>query len=161
MKRNLLPLLAAALLAAPLPALAQPDQEAEVRAVITRMFDGMRGGDSAAMRAVMMPDVRLQSALQRPDGQTVLRSDSIDAFLRAVGTPHDQVWDERIHSMEVRIDGPLATVWAEYSFWAGNTFSHCGIDAFQLFRSAEGWKITHIADTRRRTGCRDAPAPTP
>jgi hypothetical protein len=30
------------------------------------------------------------------------------------------------------LDGPLASVWAEYSFYAGEKFSHCGIDAFQL-----------------------------
>jgi hypothetical protein len=40
-----------------------------------------------------------------------------------------------------------------YAFFAGDTFSHCGVNAFQLFKGADGWKIFHIADTRRREGC--------
>ncbi|TAK42505.1 MAG: hypothetical protein EPO28_07185 [Saprospiraceae bacterium] len=36
--------------------------------------------------------------------------------------------------------------------------SHCGVNAIQLFKSAEGgWKIIHITDTRRREGCRTEP----
>jgi hypothetical protein len=53
----------------------------------------------------------------------------------------------------VRIDGPLAVVTVDYSFYAGQQFSHCGIDAFQLFRGPAGWKIFQLTDTRRRTGC--------
>jgi hypothetical protein len=41
----------------------------------------------------------------------------------------------------------------DYSFFAGPRFSHCGIDAFQLFRGPGGWKIFQLTDTRRRTGC--------
>ena len=44
-------------------------------------------------------------------------------------------------------------VWAKYAFYAGEQLSHCGVDAFQLVKGAEGGKIFHIADTRRREGC--------
>ena len=54
----------------------------------------------------------------------------------------------------MRIDGPLAVVTVDYTFYAGPRLSHCGIDAFQLFRGPEGWKIFQLTDTRRRTGCR-------
>ena len=55
---------------------------------------------------------------------------------------------------EVRIDGGLATVWAEYTFRVNDTISHCGVDAFQLVRTGDGWKILFVSDTRRTTGCR-------
>jgi hypothetical protein len=45
----------------------------------------------------------------------------------------------------------------EYSFWLGTTFSHCGIDAFQLARLGSEWKIIAIADTRRTDGCNKGP----
>lgn len=72
--------------------------------------------------------------------------------------PHDAVWDERIWDTQVRIDGNLASVWTKYAFYLGPQFSHCGIDHFLLFRRAEGWKIIHLADTRRREGCEMPPA---
>ncbi len=87
----------------------------------------------------------------------MLREDAIDAFVAAVGTPHDEVWDERIWNVQVRVDGNLATAWMDYAFYLGERFSHCGVNAFQLFRGPEGWRIIQIADTRRREGCQTPP----
>jgi len=47
----------------------------------------------------------------------------------------------------VRIDGPVATLWAPYDFYRGIEFSHCGTDAFQLAKTPDGWKVTLISYT--------------
>jgi hypothetical protein len=41
----------------------------------------------------------------------------------------------------------------EYRFYVGERFSHCGVDSFHLVRTADGWRIVDLADTRRREGC--------
>ena len=69
--------------------------------------------------------------------------------------PRDFVTDERIDAWACGSTA-AAVVTVDYSFYAGERFSHCGIDAFQLFKSADGWKIFQLTDTRRTTGC---PAP--
>lgn len=133
---------------APLPLAAQTPAEVEVRGVIDHLFDGMRAGDSAAVRSTMHPEARLLTTAVR-EGVPALTVVNINDFIRAVGTPHDAAWDERISGMEVRVDEPLATAWMGYQFYVGETFSHCGVNAFQLFRGADGWKIIQITDTRR------------
>ena len=60
---------------------------------------------------------------------------------------------ERMYDPEVRISDNLATIWTYYDFHRGAQFSHCGVDAVQLVRTADGWKIAHIAYTVRRTQC--------
>jgi hypothetical protein len=144
------------LLFAPAVASAQgrePERKA-VLATVERLFDGMRKGDSAVVRSTFHPDAFLATAVAR-DGRPAVRIDTLDAFIRAVGTPHEDVWDERLGKTEVRLDGTLATVWTEYVFYAGPKFSHCGVDAFQLARTEEGWRIIALTDTRRREGCPD------
>jgi hypothetical protein len=131
------------------PLAAQDAPEQEVRAVVDRMFDAMRSGDSTAFRALFHPSARLQSVGVR-EGRTMVRSDSVEAFVRAVGTPHEQVWDERISDVQIRVDGPLATAWMNYAFYLGDRFSHCGVNAFQFVKAEGGWQITQIIDTRRR-----------
>ena len=137
-----------------LPVHAQSESVAEedVLAVVERLFDGMRAGDSTAVRAVFTTDARMQS-IGVQDGTPALRDGSVDRFVEAVGRPHDAVWDERIWDPVVHIDGPLATAWTPYAFYQGDTFSHCGVNAFHLIRRAEGWKIFHLVDTRRQDGC--------
>jgi ketosteroid isomerase-like protein len=134
------------------------DERAAVIATIQQMFDGMRAGDSAVVSSVFDPSARLQSAFISRDGKSMLATEATGKFAEAVGSPHEQVFDERIWSYDVNIDGNLATAWTEYTFFLGEKMSHCGVNAFQLFKSAEGgWKIIHIADTRRREGCRTEP----
>jgi hypothetical protein len=62
-------------------------------------------------------------------------------------------WIERLFEPEFRLEGTLATVWGWYDFHFGSTFSHCGIDAFSLLRTADGWRIAAIADTYQRESC--------
>jgi hypothetical protein len=145
--------LVAALVGAPGRALAQSDEEAAVMAVVTALFDAMRAGDSTALRATLHPGATAATTFVRDGVPTLERETSLDGFVQAVGTPHEGVWDERIRDAEVEVDGTLATAWMKYAFYVGENFSHCGVDAFQLFKSADGWKIFHIADTRRREGC--------
>jgi hypothetical protein len=88
------------------------------------------------------------------EGKPVLRVTPIDRFIQAIaGAPPETTLDERIFDVEVRQDANLATVWTRYSFYAGAQFSHCGFDAFQLFKSEQGWRIIAIADTQRREAC--------
>ena len=124
----------------------------EVLAVVRRLFDAMRAGDSAALRSTMAPGVVLVSVSDRP-GAPPFVVDSMESFIRAVGTPHAEVWDERTSNEVVHVDGRLAVVWADYAFYLGGGFSHCGVDTFQLVRTPAGWKIVALADTRRREGC--------
>ena len=130
--------------------------EAEVVAVIRTFFDGMRNKDTVALRSALHADARLMSAGRDQAGNPVVRSDAMDGFIRTVGTA-TRHFDEKIWDPEVRVDGNLATVWTWYAFYLDGTFSHCGVDAFQLARAADGWKIIQIADTRRTEGCPATP----
>jgi len=133
------------------PAAAQTPEEREVLGVVQRLFDGMRTADSAVVRSVFHPDARLIRAGVR-DGQPAVSISGIDGFVLAVGGA-TEVWDERLYDPSVQIDGNLASVWTEYTFHRGTEFSHCGVDAIQLVRTTEGWKIISLADTMRREGC--------
>lgn len=125
---------------------------AEVVATVQRLFDGMRAGDSTAVRSVFHPEARLLTTVER-GGVPVLQSGSVDQFVAAVGGRRDAVWDERISEPEIRVEGNLATAWMEYDFYLGDRVSHCGVNALQLFRAVDGWRIVQIMDTRRREGC--------
>jgi len=134
------------------PLAAQQTAADSVKAVVLRTFDGMRAGDSTMVRSAIAPGTMLTSVMVR-DGKTMTRSESMDGFLQAVGTPHAEVYDERVSNFVVHVDGPLAHAWMNYTFYAGDRLSHCGVNSIQLVRGDEGWKITAITDTRRNQGC--------
>lgn len=136
------------------------DDKQEVLAVVQRLFDAMRTKDTAAMRQVFDSAGVLVGMRPGRDGG-VPRVQRITAaqFAAFVAGDKRPEWIERAWSPEVRVSGTLATVWAEYDFHFGQTFSHCGVDSVQLLKTAEGWKIMSIADTYVKEGCEQHPAP--
>ncbi|MCR5889971.1 nuclear transport factor 2 family protein [Hymenobacter sp. J193] len=128
------------------------DTEA-VKQTINRFFEGMRKTDSTLIRSTLAPTVVLQTISNR-GGKTQVQTENVAAFLKAVGTPHQGVYDERISFERVLIDAQLASVWTPYQFYVSDKFSHCGYNSFQLVKLAEGWRIAYIIDTRRKDGCK-------
>ncbi|HEV8366051.1 MAG TPA: nuclear transport factor 2 family protein [Gemmatimonadaceae bacterium] len=135
---------------------AQSAEEQDVLKPIRRLFDGMRKADTAMVRSAFHPDVSFMSTGVR-NGETVVRKESLDAFVKVIGTPRPEMLDERVWNEKALIDGPLASVWMDYALFIGPRFSHCGVDAFQLAKMSDGWKIIAIADTRRTEGCKQGP----
>lgn len=128
----------------------QKAEKKEVRKVIDQLFDGMRKGDSSQVRKIFFPGAVLSTSFVNSKGEAKLHSDSIISFINAIGTPHKEVWDERLLSCEIRIDDNLATVWTKYAFYVDNVYSHEGVNAFQLAKTDGSWKILVITDTRRK-----------
>ena len=148
-------LLLAVLLATPVALQAQaaptvaPATRDSVIAVAKRLFDGMRAHDGA-MIASTFAEGAMMSGVPRP-GQPV-RFQSTEQFVAQAGNPGEP-WDEQIYDPIVQVDGDLASLWVFYTFSLGDQFSHCGVDNFQMTRIDGEWKISFLADTRRRTGC--------
>jgi len=130
---------------------AQEDENA-IKATIQQLFDGMRLKDSSMVRDSFDASVRLQTTGFR-DGKAFLRTESVADFLKIVATPRPEIFEEKVQAYQIQIDLPMASVWTPYQFFVDKKFSHCGINAFQLFKSEKGWKIIQIVDTRRKEKC--------
>jgi hypothetical protein len=146
------------------PSIAQPDNpesntvqsDDDVLAPIHQLFDGMRAGDSTAVRAAFDPIARLVRTSNR-DGVPSYRIMPVNDFVNAVGTPHDAVWDEQIWDIKTEFRDNLASVWMKFAFFLGEEFSHCGVNSAELVNTISGWKIMHLSDTAQREGCEMPP----
>ena len=133
--------------------LAQTSQEREVMAVVNRVFEAMRTNDSTLLKSCFAKEVRLSTVFIDKNGVTQLRNDELQKFVDAVGAKKSDVYNEPIWNERIQIDGALAAVWVDYAFYLNTTFSHCGVDAFHLIKTNEGWKIFNLVDTRRKADC--------
>lgn len=132
---------------------AQDEKQAIKDAVMT-MFDGMRAGDSAMVHSVFSDEVVFQRVQENREGEARVVTSKFSDFLKSVGTPHKDIWDERIEFGTIEIDGKMASVWTPFKFYRGDQFSHCGVNVFKLYKARDGWKIFHLVDTSRGTNCK-------
>lgn len=134
---------------------AQNSDETQVTAVVNNLFKAMQTNDTVLFKSVFADQVTMATVAKNREGKLVLeRETGIAGFLKAIAKPNPKgAFNEEIWNLKVQLDGDFAQVWCDYAFYLGNTFSHCGVDAFHMMRTADGWKIFHLADTRRRQGC--------
>lgn len=137
------------------PSLEAQSPEEQVLAVIDRLMTSMREADSATAAAVFHPQARLVTVDSR-DGHHQVRAIAVESFVAGIGGS-GRNWNERVWDPEISFDGDLALVWAKYDFLADGHFSHCGVDAFHLARTPQGWRIISIIYTRRTEGCESPP----
>jgi hypothetical protein len=133
-----------------------PDHsEGDVRAVIDRLFEGMRTADSAMVRSAMATGARFASVDARAT-PAAIKFESPDAWIAAIANSARR-WDERLFEVQIRVSGNIAQAWTPYSFYLDGKLRHCGVDAIELLKDASGWKITQLSDTQVREGCREVP----
>lgn len=140
---------------APVGAQQHSDAEEAVLEAVHQLFDGMRAKDEALLRGALAADFGLVTTGTR-DGEPVMSVTPGDRFISSVLGAEAEL-DEQIWNPVVQVRDNLATVWVDYALYIDGAFSHCGADAFQLFRSSEGWQIFQIADTRQLENCETPP----
>lgn len=127
--------------------------QAAVLAVVQRMFDGMRSADSAMVRSTFAAGARFAMVDPRATPPAV-RYESPDGWITAIAGSN-RTWDEQIYDVQVKVDGGIAHVWAPYTFYLNKAVRHCGVNTIDLIKAGEQWKVTQLADSRRREGCPD------
>ena len=123
---------------------AQSEDEKAIKNLIENLFESMQKHDSTMIRACFHPSARMQViAENRKTGIVEITTQkTIDNFVKSIGSlPASSQIEEKALNSEIRIDGQLATAWTKYEFYRNEKISHCGIDAFQFYKTLEGWKI--------------------
>jgi hypothetical protein len=133
----------------------EADKKAVVAAV-QKLFDAMAAKDGAAAASVLLPEGRFFVPREGEEPRTFTGKEFADRVPLQKGTVLERFWDP-----EVRVRGSIATIWTPYDFWFDGKFSHCGIDAFDLIKTADGWKISGGTYTVERNGCTLSPLGPP
>lgn len=127
--------------------------EDSVKATVNTLFTAMKNADAKALQTCFADSAILQTILVK-NGKTVVETEAVQGFAASIGKTSKGDADERIAFDVVKTDGDLAIVWTPYKFYWKGTFSHCGVDAFQLVRISGEWKIQYLIDTRRKEDCK-------
>ncbi len=124
--------------ASPIAHAQNTDRDAVLKTV-QAFFDTMAAKDVDGARKILMPQGRFH-AMRMRDGKPDPRAFSNEEYFADLQASK-QTMRERMWNPEVRVHGLIATVWTPYDFWIDGKFSHCGIDAFDLVKTEEGWKL--------------------
>ncbi len=136
-------------------------REAEVIAVAEAFLEALSNRDGAALEALVLPGGSVHAVGVASDGSAErIHSRPIEDDVVSI-PENPNVLFERMWEPVARVHGPIGIVWTPYDFWVNGAWSHCGVDAFSMVETAEGWKISSITYTTEREGCPEPPLPPP
>ncbi len=133
--------------------IAAQKEEKAVKAVINRFFEGMEKGDTTLLKSACTQSPMMQTYMADRDGNLKVFTENFGDFVAFVGAPRKDKYVEKIEFGAVHTEQMLATAWTPYRFFLNGKLLHCGTNSFQLVKTADGWKIQYIIDTRRKEGC--------
>ena len=130
-------------------------EEKEIENTIAHFFEGFHKQDSLLIKQTILPTIVMQTIGKDSLGNAILKQEKFSSFLKSiVSIPKTLKFEERIMAYHIQVDGEMANAWTPYEFWTNDTFSHCGVNSFQLFKDDGQWKIIYIIDTRRKGDCK-------
>lgn len=138
---------------------AQAEEEAAVTQLAHDFMSALSSRDASVLAGLLAPQAMIYSVRESEDGPTYGVRTAAD-FLEGIGSGTSPIL-ERIWAPVVEVKGGVAMVWAPYDFYAGEDFSHCGIDVLTYLRLEGGWKVTSITYDVVREGCEPSPLGAP
>lgn len=114
--------------------------EASARVLADTALAAITRGDFAALADLMLDEGRTFSARENAGAiRYGSRTRAQERETKVTGTIAERGFD-----MQVRVSGPLATVWVPYDLYRNGQWSHCGVDAFTLLKVGGQWRIASL-----------------
>ena len=124
----------------------------DIQVIVDQFIDGINKGDTLLLGKIIDPNVGFLTVFH--DSQkSILTADVVEAFFEGIAAPRNVEYHEEQKNCIIYSDGIIAAAWCEYVFYIEKKISHCGINAYQLYKTKKGWKIIQTTDSRHNINC--------
>jgi hypothetical protein len=149
-RMRIVPPIAALLLFATTPCVAQESPKAQVQQVVDSFQVSLKAKDAKALGDLFLPESKAWiTTLGEPSFTNVktkhpevtrYKAGSWQEFTDFVGKTKGSV-EERFHNVRIETDGSVASVYFDFEFLMDGKVGNHGAETWQLVRTDNGWKI--------------------
>ena len=124
------------------------------KAFVEEFLKAFHKQDTASLKKMAIDGAVLNSFSKTENGETKMSTLMFSEFMASLaGIPANNEFEEKLSEYRVEENDMIATVTTPYYFYYNGTFSHCGVNSFQLAKYDGKWKLVYLADTRMKEGC--------
>jgi tricorn protease-like protein len=124
----------------------------QIQRTVDLFVEGLNNNDTLVIRKVIDPNLGLLTVFH--DGKkNILAAETVDMMMESIAKPKTKLYREEQDQCIIETNNVLASVWCKYVFYEENKILHCGINAYQLYKTKKGWKIIQITDSRQSFNC--------
>lgn len=117
--------------------------------VVDEFFTALSAKDTRAIDRLTLDDMQLHSLSLGED--RLLSSSTKAKFLEGLNAiPESVIIQERIFNISSISTEYLAQFQVPYEFYVNGKLSHSGTNVLTLIKTKDAWRISYIADTRKK-----------
>ena len=134
----------------------EPEHNPEEQSIIDtveRFFSALETRSTDLAHEVLLHE-GVSFSVRSEDGDSQIRSLPHLQMIDSLSSPGEKM-RERMREPKILLHKGIAVLWTRYDFHRGEKYSHCGVDAFNLIKTSQGWKISGIIYTIEKEGCND------
>jgi hypothetical protein len=117
--------------------------------VIDSFFEALNSKDHVSLEKLCLDNLQLHSI--KLGEENSVTTQTLSDFIGGIKSmPVETKIFEKISFKESLLTEHLAQFSLPYSFYVNDKLSHSGTNVITLLKTNEGWKISYIADTRKK-----------
>ncbi|MFD0931093.1 DUF4829 domain-containing protein [Psychroflexus salinarum] len=118
--------------------------------VVDSFFEALNSKNHELLNELCLDDMKIHTLAIGEEIE--VSSQSKQEFVDGIKSiPNETKIFEKIRSEESIVNEHLAQYMLPYSFYVDDKLSHSGTNVMTLLKTKEGWKISYIADTRKKS----------
>ena len=137
----------------------QDPEEQAIIDTVERFFSALATRNANLAKEVLFHE-GVSFSVRKEEGAFQIRTMPHLQMIDSLSSPGQQML-ERMWKPKVLLHDRIAILWTKYDFHLEGKFSHCGVDAFNLIKTSQGWKISGIIYSVEKEGCEDSPLGPP
>ena len=98
------------------------------------------------------PESQLAALIKEKDGKNKFENLTREEFSKFFVEKKAEI-KEQMYDTQTRVFGDIALVYGRYIFTVNGKLAHCGMNAFHLIRTSEGWRLGNSISTIEPNGC--------
>ncbi len=134
---------------------AQNNSRSEVKSIVDLFMKAHNEQNLELMGKLLDQNVGFMTVFY--DGaKSILAAESQEMYLQSIENNTGKSVRQNLLNYRISHSEVMAAVWGDYNYFIDNKLAHCGEKAFQLYKTAKGWKIIQITETRyNKERCRN------
>ncbi|MCB1024194.1 MAG: amidohydrolase family protein [Acidobacteria bacterium] len=132
----------------------QSSEKGDAFAAVEKLFELMSAHKPQEIIDIHTPESQLTALIEDRSGKKRIENLSRDAFSKFFSVKRAEL-SEKMHDTVTEVFGDMAVIHGRYIFVVNDKLQHCGMNAFHLVRTADGWKLGNSISTIEPNGCTD------
>ncbi len=124
-----------------------------IQYTVDKFVEGLNKRDTVVIKKLVDQNLGLLTVFH--DGKkNIIAAETLEMLMKSLSKSKSKTYYQEQSECIIETNNVISTAWCKYVVYDGTKIVHCGVNAYQLYKTNKGWKIIQITDSRQNIDCK-------